>query len=63
MPGFARVAVTLGPSPSAPRAAIPESRALEERIEIVLGNGRCVVVPVSVDLVALGRLLPIVEGA
>jgi hypothetical protein len=28
------------------------------RIEIVLGNGRRVVVPVLVDPVALGRLLP-----
>jgi hypothetical protein len=37
--------------------------ASETRVEIVLGNGRRVVVPVSVDPVALGRLLPIVDGA
>ena len=32
-------------------------------VEIVLGNGGRVVVAVSVDPVALGRLLPVVEGA
>jgi transposase len=62
-PGFAQVVMTSGPVASAPDAVPFGVTQSETRIEIVLGNGRRVVVPVSVDLVALGRLLPIVEGA
>lgn len=58
-PAFAPVVVA--PAPTAATARVdPVS---ETRVEIVLGNGRRVVVPVSVDPVALGRLLPVVEGA
>ena len=57
-PSFAPVVVASEPTSTAPVAL-----AQETLIEIVLGNGRRVVVPVSVDPVALGRLLPVVEGA
>ena len=57
-PAFAPVVVA-----SEPTAMAPVAPASETRVEIVLGNGRRVVVPVSVDPVALGRLLPVVEGA
>ena len=57
-PAFAPVVVA-----SEPTATTSVTSAPETRIEIVLGNGRRLVVPVSVDPVALGRLLPVVEGA
>ena len=57
-PAFAPVVVASEPSATARTTPEPETR-----IEIVLGNGRRVVVPVSVDPVALGRLLPVVDGA
>jgi transposase len=57
-PAFAPVVMASEPTATAPVAPAPEMR-----VEIVLGNGRRVVVPVSVDPVALGRLLPVVEGA
>lgn len=62
-PGFAQVVTTSGPVVSEPDAVPFGVTQSETRVEIVLGNGRRVVVPVSVDLVALGRLLPVVEGA
>jgi transposase len=55
---FAPVVVASEPTATARVTRVPETR-----IEIVLGNGRRVVVPVSVDPVALGRLLPVVDGA
>jgi hypothetical protein len=55
--------MTSGPVVSEPDAVPFGVTQLETRVEIVLGNGRRVVVPVSVDLLALGRLLPVVEGA
>ncbi|MGF1660376.1 MAG: transposase [Rubrimonas sp.] len=57
-PAFAPVVVA-----SEPTATVRVAPVSETRIEIVLGNGRRVVVPVSVDPAALGRLLPVVEGA
>lgn len=57
-PAFAPVVV--GPAPT---TTAPASAASETRVEIVLGNGRRVVAPVSVDPEALGRLLPVVERA
>jgi transposase len=56
-PAFAPVVVA-----SEPTATAPVASASETRVEIVLGKGRRVVVAVSVDPVALGRLLPVVEG-
>lgn len=41
----------------APRASTPE-----DRLEIVLRNGRRLVVPVTVDPEALARLLPVVDS-
>jgi transposase len=62
--GFAEVVVTSGLVASASADAVASGVTVSQtRVEIVLGNGRRVVVPVSVDLVALGRLLPVVEGA
>jgi transposase len=40
----------------------PADRA-RRRIEIVLANGRRVIVPASVDPAALARLLPVLERA
>jgi transposase len=60
MPMFTPLTIAAAPSASAveaPRASIPESR-----LEIVLGNGRRLVVPVDVDPQALARLLPVIEG-
>jgi transposase len=57
-PAFAQVVVAPAPTTTAPVDPVSETR-----VEIVLGNGRRVVVPVSVDPVALARLLPVVEGA
>jgi transposase len=57
-PAFAPVVVA-----SEPTSTMQAAPASETRVEIVLSNGRRVVVPVSVDPVALGRLLPVVEGA
>jgi transposase len=45
---------------SAPRLVSPEGAAT---IEIVLANGRRVIVPSSVDPAALARLLPVLERA
>lgn len=59
-PMFTPLAVAAAPLAStvkAPRASIPE-----DRLEIVLGNGRRLVVPVDVDPKALARLLPVLEG-
>ena len=43
-----------------PKASAASS--LENRVEIVLGNGRRLVVPVDVDPQALARLLPVIDG-
>ena len=51
------------PVSSAPAAVASGVTMAETRVESVLGNGRRVVAPVSVDPVALGRLPPVVEGA
>jgi len=58
-----------GPSPAfAPLTLLPEPAASESaacsdsRIEIVLGNGRRLLVPIDVDPAALARLLAVVDG-
>ncbi len=59
-PMFTPLAVAAAPPASASeasRASIPD-----DRLEIVLGNGRRLVVPVDVDPEALARLLPVIEG-
>jgi transposase len=59
-PMFTPLAVAAAPRASAPeasRASFPENR-----LEIVLGNGRRLVVPVDVDPEALARLLPVIDG-
>lgn len=62
-PGFAQLVMAPGPTATASVAPALVASAPETRVEIVLGNGRRVVAPVSVDPVALARLLPVVEGA
>ena len=57
-PAFAPVVVAREQTPTMQVAPVSETR-----VEIVLGNGRRVLAPVSIDLAALGRLLPVVEGA
>jgi transposase len=59
-PSFTRLAVMTEPvsqSASAPAAAV------EARVEIMLGNGRRVLVPASIDPDALARLLPVLDRA
>jgi len=51
--------LALAPPASAPAAA----SASETKVEIVLANGRRVVVAASIDPAALTRLLPVLEGA
>jgi transposase len=55
-PEFAPVAVVAEPTP--PTALEPETK-----VEIVLANGRRVVVAAWIDPAALARLLPVLEGA
>jgi len=50
-------------TPSAPRLASPDGSGREAKIEIVLANGRRVIVWASVDPAALARLLPVLESA
>jgi transposase-like protein len=50
-------------APSAPRLASHDGWGREAKIEIVLANGRRVIVSVSVDPAALARLLPVLESA
>jgi transposase len=57
-PEFAAVAVIAEPASAMPAASAPETR-----IEIVLSNGRRIVVPASIDPLVLARLLPVLEGA
>ena len=61
-PAFAPLALVGEPVSMTPAAAPPAS-GVEAKVEIVLGNGRRVVVPASIDPGALARLLPVVEGA
>jgi transposase len=59
-PVFTPLAVTAAPPPTAPdtsRTSIPGNR-----LEVVLGNGRRLLVPVDVDPEALARLLPVIDG-
>ena len=44
-------------------SAAPAASAAEAKVEIVLANGRRVVVAASIDPAALARLLPVLEGA
>jgi transposase len=60
-PLFTPVDVTADALP-APRLAPPD-RSGAATIEIVLANGRRVIVPSSVDPAALARLLPVLERA
>jgi len=57
-PEFAPVAVVAEPASATPTASEPETK-----VEIVLANGRRVVVAASIDPAALARLLPVLEGA
>lgn len=59
---FTPVAVTADAA-SAPRLGSPDGSGRDTRFEIVLANGRRVIVPLSVDLAALARLLPVLERA
>lgn len=59
-PMFTPLALT-AEAPSPPRLASPDGR--DAKIEIVLANGRRVIVPTSVDPAALARLLPVLESA
>jgi transposase len=59
-PMFTPLAVTAAPPATAPdtsRTSIPGNR-----LEVVLGNGRRLLVPVDVDPEALARLLPVIDG-
>ena len=58
-PMFTPLALALPAPASAPAAA----SASETKVEIVLANGRRVVVAASIDPAALARLLPVLEGA
>jgi transposase len=57
-PAFAPVAVVADPAPTPPGTSGPQAQ-----VEIVLTNGRRVVVAASIEPAALARLLPVVEGA
>jgi len=59
-PMFTPVAVAAAP----PASAVEASRASspQDRLEIVLGNGRRLVVPAGVDPQTLARLLPVIDG-
>lgn len=59
-PMFMPLAVAAAP----PASAVEASRTPipEDRLEILLGNGRRLVMPVDVDLEALARLLPVIDG-
>lgn len=59
---FTSLALT-SEAPSAPRLASPDGSGREARIEIVLANGRRMIVSASVDPAALARLLPVLESA
>ena len=61
-PMFTPLALT-AEAPSAPGVASPDGSGREAKIEIVLANGRRVIVSASVDPAALGRLLPVLESA
>jgi transposase len=57
---FTPLAVTAAPPATAPdtsRTSIPGNR-----LEVVLGNGRRLLVTVDVDPEALARLLPVIDG-
>lgn len=49
--------------PAAPGAAAPRDCATSERIEILLANGRRIVVSARLDPDALARMLPVLERA
>jgi transposase len=50
--------------PEAATQPVPKASArCRERIEIVLGNGRRILVPATIDPEALARLLPVLERA
>jgi transposase len=59
-PSPAFVPLALAPAVSATSAA-PATRP-DARVEILLGNGRRLVVPVDVDPTALARLIAVVDG-
>jgi transposase len=59
-PSFTPLAVMAEPVST---AAAPSASAAEAQVEIVLGNGRRVLVPASIDPSALARLLPVLDRA
>jgi len=60
-PSFTPLAVIAEPMSTA--ATAPLASAAESQLEIVLGNGRRVLVPASIDPDALARLLPVLDRA
>ena len=62
-PMFTPLALTAEEAPSAPGLASPDGSGREAKIEIVLANGRRVIVSASVDPASLARLLPVLESA
>jgi transposase len=60
-PSFTPVAV-MG-EPMSTGSTAPLASAVEAQVEIVLGNGRRVLVPASIDPDALARLLPVLDRA
>lgn len=58
-PAFIPLALSAEAEPAASKVPLPSNA--DARVEIVLTNGRRVVVPANVDPEALARLLPIVD--
>lgn len=58
-PSFTPLAVMA--EPVSTTAAAPSVSAANAQVEIVLGNGRRVLVPASIDPDALARLLPVLD--
>ncbi|MEI4234519.1 IS66 family insertion sequence element accessory protein TnpB [Roseovarius sp. D22-M7] len=59
-PPFTSLALTADTQEAAPEA--PTLSAAEDKVEIALGNGRRMAVPVHIDPTVLARLLPVVDG-
>ena len=59
-PSFTPVALTVETQNRAPEAEAPSPA--EDKVEIVLANGRRLVVPLHIDPAVLARLLPAVDG-
>jgi transposase len=53
---------SVAPAPAVSAASAPPAVRPDTRVEIVLGNGRRLVVPLDVDPTALARLIAVVDG-